>query len=81
LLAIEEHRNQEPDDPNALVGNIAHQVAFTPDGKILAAAMSDKTIKLWNGKTGELLARSQDITMPFMRSQLAQMVRLNQWQF
>jgi WD40 repeat protein len=55
LLAIEEHRNQEPDDPNALVGNIAHQVAFTPDGKILAAAMSDKTIKLWNGKSGELL--------------------------
>jgi WD40 repeat protein len=55
LLAIEEHRNQEPDDPNALVGDIAHQVAFTADGKILAAAMSDKTIKLWNGKTGELL--------------------------
>ncbi|MBW4548217.1 MAG: WD40 repeat domain-containing protein [Symplocastrum torsivum CPER-KK1] len=55
LLAIEEHRNQEPDDPNALVGDIAHQVAFTPDGKIVAAAMSDKTIKLWNGKTGELL--------------------------
>jgi WD40 repeat protein len=55
LLAIEEHRNQEPDDPNALVGDIAHQLAFTPDGKILAGAMSDKTIKLWNGKTGELL--------------------------
>ncbi|NEQ18640.1 MAG: hypothetical protein F6K28_00505 [Microcoleus sp. SIO2G3] len=55
LLAIEERRNQEPDDPNALVGDIAHQLAFTPDGKILAAAMSDKTIKLWNGKTGELL--------------------------
>jgi WD40 repeat protein len=54
LLAIEEHRNQEPDDPNALVGDIAHQVAFTPDGKILAAAMSDKTIKLWNGN-GELI--------------------------
>jgi len=55
LLAVEEYRNQEPDDPNALVGDIAHQVAFTPDGKILAAAMSDKTIKLWNGKTGELI--------------------------
>jgi WD40 repeat protein len=55
LLAQEEYRNQEPDDPNALVGDIARDVAFTPDGKILAAAMSDKTIKLWNGKTGELV--------------------------
>lgn len=50
-----EDREQEPDDFDALVGNIAHSLAFSPDGKILAAGMSDKTIKLWNGKTGGLL--------------------------
>src|SRR5919202_1020270 len=55
LLAEEKYRNQEPDDPNAIVGDIAHDVAFTSDGQTLAAAMSDKTIKLWNGKTGELV--------------------------
>jgi WD40 repeat protein len=55
LLAVEEYRTQEPDDPNAIVGDIAHDVAFTGDGQLLAAALSDKTIKLWNGKTGALL--------------------------
>jgi WD40 repeat protein len=52
---IAEDRNQEPDDFDALVGNIARSLAFTPDSKILAAGMSDATIKLWNGKTGQLL--------------------------
>lgn len=52
---IAKNREQEPGDFDALVGNIAHNLAFTPDGKILAAGMSDKTIKLWNGKTGVLL--------------------------
>lgn len=55
LLALDPFRDQEPNEPSALVGDIAHDVAFTADGQILAAAMSDKTIKLWNGKTGELI--------------------------
>lgn len=59
LLAEEKYRNQEPDDPSAIVGDIAHDVAFTSDGQILAAAMSDKTIKLWNGKTGQLIRTLQ----------------------
>ncbi|MFH0992127.1 MAG: WD40 repeat domain-containing protein [bacterium] len=33
----------------------AHSLAFSPDGKILAAGCSDKTIKLWDVATGEFL--------------------------
>ena len=54
LLASAPYREQEP-DPATLVGDIAHALAFTSDGQTLAAAMSDKTIKVWNGKTGQLI--------------------------
>ncbi len=53
LLAVERIRNQEP-DPTSIVGDLAHDLAFTKDGKILAA-MSDRTIKVWDSKNGKLL--------------------------
>jgi WD40 repeat protein len=58
LLASDPYRQQEP-DPATIVGDIAHALAFTADGQTLAAAMSDKTIKVWNGKTGQLIRTLQ----------------------
>jgi WD40 repeat protein len=55
MLAGEEYKQQEPPDSWELVGDIAHDVEFTPDGQLLVGAMSDKTIKLWNAKNGELV--------------------------
>ncbi len=52
VLAEKPYSEQEP-SVGGLVGDIAHDIAFTADGQTLAAAMSDKTIKLWNGKTGQ----------------------------
>ena len=46
-----------PDKPYALHGHTDSvlTIAFSPDGGQLASASRDKTIKLWNLKTGELL--------------------------
>ena len=37
-------------------GEGANGVAFSPDGKILAAGTEDLTVKLWNAETGEDMA-------------------------
>lgn len=45
---------QEPQSRRiGLNGDLIYSVAFSPDGQTLAAGMSNKTIKLWNVKTGE----------------------------
>ena len=35
--------------------SMTHQLAFSPDGKLLAAAYVDGTIAIWNAESGEIL--------------------------
>lgn len=45
---------QEPDtEGNRIVGDVANSVAFTPDGKFIAAGMSYGVIRLWSTETWE----------------------------
>jgi WD40 repeat protein len=35
---------------------LINEVLFSPDGRIIASASFDKSIKLWHGKTGQFIA-------------------------
>jgi WD40 repeat protein len=37
-------------------GHLVLALAYSPDGKRLATASTDKTVKLWNAETGKLQA-------------------------
>lgn len=36
-------------------GNMVYSVAYSPDGKIIAAGSSDRAVRLWDARTGKLL--------------------------
>lgn len=38
-----------------LMGDVVHAIAFTPDGETVAAGLSDRTVRLWNARTGEAI--------------------------
>lgn len=45
-------------------GGAVRALAFSPDGKILATSGADKTVKLWNPKTGALLKKIATANSP-----------------
>merc|ERR1719443_2419858 len=36
---------------------LVNDVKFSPDARLIASASFDKSVRLWNGKTGQFLAR------------------------
>lgn len=47
--------DQEPQ--NSLTGTFARAIAFSPDGQMVAAGLSDKTVKVWEVETGAEIHR------------------------
>ncbi|NEQ30424.1 MAG: hypothetical protein F6K04_05405 [Leptolyngbya sp. SIO4C5] len=46
---------EPPTEPVNMVGDVANAIAFTPDARLVAAGLSDGTVKLWNAQTGAAL--------------------------
>jgi WD40 repeat protein len=46
---------EPPEGSSAMSGEIAHAIAWNPDSKTIAAALGNKTIKIWDSKTGKAI--------------------------
>ncbi len=50
--AAESFGASEQEPQNSLTGTFARAIAFSPDGQMVAAGFSDKTVKVWEVETG-----------------------------